>query len=310
MESSRPPLGHAVLPGPIEINDQEFGLFQSLIRRESGIHLPDPKKTMLVSRLVRRLHALNLTSFTDYYRHVVYGGEGEMARLLDAICTNETWFFRNGKHFDFLRDELAGRWIQEQRAGRRAPRVRIWSAGCSTGEEPFSIAMVLLDTLPSWGVSVTATDLSTRALERAEAATWPLEKSKDIPASSLKRYMLRGTGSQDGKMKAGLDLRTTVSFRRLNLNDAMWPFESSAPFDAVFCRNVLMYFEPACRERIVRRLLACLAPNGHVFVGDAEGLNGFAELRLAIPGVYTFRNKPEHGQPVRDGVAPPAAGQR
>jgi chemotaxis protein methyltransferase CheR len=291
------PPAQAIVPMPFlatpDISDEEFALFQSLIRREAGLHLPPTKKTMLVSRLIRRLHTLNLSSFSDYYRHIVYGGEPELVGLLDAICTNETWFFRNPRHFDFLREEVVPRWIAETRAGARPRRARVWSAGCSTGEEPFSIAMILLDALRGWDVSVLATDLSTRALERARAATWPLEKSKDIAVAYLKGYMLRGMGSQEGKMKAGPDLRAAVSFARLNLNDSFWPPESAVRLDAVFCRNVLMYLEPACRDRVVRRLSGCLTKRGYLFVGDAEGLNGFDELRMVIPGVYALRSNPD-----------------
>jgi chemotaxis protein methyltransferase CheR len=276
-----------------EISDQEFALFQSLIRREGGIHLGPTKKPMLVSRLMRRLSSLKISSFGEYYRHVVCGGPAEVAALLDAICTNETWFFRNPKHYAFIKEQLAPRWNGEAGDGRRPRRVRAWSAGCSSGEEPFSLAMVLLDALPGWEVRIQATDLSNRALERARAATWPLEKSQDIPPVYLKRYMLRGTRGQEGKMKAGPEIQTVVTFNRLNLNDEAWPLEHRGPFDLIFCRNVLMYFETASRDRTVRNLAARLVPRGYLFVGDAEGLSGFEEVRMAIPGVYTPQANPD-----------------
>jgi chemotaxis protein methyltransferase CheR len=272
-----------------EISDQEFTLFQSLIRREAGIHLAPSKKPMLVSRLMRRVGALKLPSFGDYYRYIVCSDGQELIRLLDAICTNETWFFRNPRHFSFVSDQLAPRWVGEADSGKRARRVTAWSAACASGEEPFSLAMVLLHALPGFEIEILASDLSSRVLERAQAATWPLEKSSDIPAPYLKRYMLRGMGAQLGKMRASTDLRRLVSFARVNLNEDLWS-PQPARLDLIFCRNVLMYFEPGCRERAVRRLLGRLSPRGYLFLGDAEGLNGVEGLRLVIPAVYTPRD--------------------
>jgi chemotaxis protein methyltransferase CheR len=295
---SSPP-GAAAAPPPLllEISDQDFALFQSLIRRQAGIHLAATKKTMLVSRLMRRVSALGLGSFADYYRHIMYGGPDEVVQLLDAICTNETWFFRNPRHFEFIKTELAPRWTAEVGEGRRARRVRAWSAACSSGEEPFSLAMALLDALPGWDIGVQATDLSSRILDRARAATWPLEKSSDIPPRYLKQYMLRGMRSQQGKMKAAPELEALVSFRRMNLNDEHWPIEHSGHLDVIFCRNVLMYLHPACRDRTVERLLAQLSPRGHLFVGDAEGLSPFEEFKLVGPGIYTPRTNPDLRRP-------------
>jgi chemotaxis protein methyltransferase CheR len=276
-----------------EISDEEFLLFQSLIRREAGIHLAPSKKPMLVSRLMRRMNQLRIATFGEYYRHIVYAGAEEVVVLLDAICTNETWFFRNPRHFDFVKDQLAPRWVTDHEEGRRARRVRAWSAGCSSGEEAFSLAMVLLDALPGWDIDILATDLSSRVLERARSAMWPLEKSRDIPPAHLKRYMLRGIRSQAGKMKAGPELQRLVSVRRMNLNDHVWSIDEASHFELIFCRNVLMYFDPGCRARTVKRFLSRLAPGGHLFVGDAEGLNPFEDLRLVAPGIYTPRTNPD-----------------
>jgi len=247
---------------------------------------------MLISRLMRRVSALNLESFGDYYRHVINDRAEEMVRLLDAISTNETWFFRNPKHFSFVKDTLCPAWIAEAKEGRRPRRVTAWSAAASTGEEPFSLAMVLLDGLPGWDVKILASDLSSRVLERAQAATWSMEKSGDIPGPYLKRYMLRGSGAQDGKMRAGPEIRNIVTFRRFNLNDEFWSIESDEPFDLVFCRNVLMYFEAGRRERVLRRIIKRLPPRGYLFLGDAEGLSGFQSIRMVAPAVHTPKTNP------------------
>jgi chemotaxis protein methyltransferase CheR len=272
-----------------EISDDEFALFQSLICREAGIHLAASKKPMLISRLMRRVGALNLESFGDYYRHVINDRGEELIRLLDAVSTNETWFFRNPKHFSFVKDALCPGWIAEAKEGRRPRRVTAWSAASSSGEEPFSLAMVLLDGLPGWDINILASDLSTRVLERAKEATWSIEKSGDIPPPYLKRYMLRGSGGQDGKMRAAPEIRNVVTFRRFNLNDEFWSVDSDGPFDLVFCRNVLMYFEAGRRERVLHRIVKRLPPRGYLFLGDAEGLTGFQGLRMVVPGIHTLK---------------------
>lgn len=272
-----------------EISDDEFALFQALICREAGIHLAPTKKPMLVSRLMRRVGALKLPTFRDYYHHVIRDGN-EMVRLLDAVCTNETWFFRNPKHFSFLKETLCAAWQADAEAGKRPRRISLWSAAASSGEEPFSLAMVLLDALPGWELQILATDLSSRILERAREATWPLEKSGDIPPAYLKRFMLRGTGAQEGKMRAGPEIRNVVTFRRLNLNDEIWALEPETKFEAVFCRNVLMYFEGSRREQALRKIMRRLSPQGYLFLGDAEGLSGFDGLRMVAPSVHTPRN--------------------
>jgi chemotaxis protein methyltransferase CheR len=162
------------------ITNQEFALFQALIHREAGICLSPAKKTLLVGRLTRRLRDMGLNSFEAYYRRVVERGEEELARLLDCICTNETHFFREPPQFEFL--ELRGfpEWAARAASGLRARRIRVWSAGCSTGEEPYSVAMTLWEHFPpadGWEIEILATDLSTRALEQARAAVWPIEKA-------------------------------------------------------------------------------------------------------------------------------------
>ncbi len=290
------PVRYPTRPGAralTEISDDEFALFQTLICRQAGIHLGATKKAMLVSRLMRRVSALQLPSFGDYYHYVLQNGHDEMVRLLDAVSTNETWFFRNPNHFAFVKETLCPQWIAEAEAGQRGRHVSAWSAACSSGEEPFSLAMVLMDALPGWGIHIVATDLSSRILEQAQAATWSIEKSTDIPAPYLKRFMLRGHGDQGGKMRAGIELRSLITFQRLNLNDDVWPIEPHSQFDMIFCRNVLMYFETQRRERAVRRIVEHLSPSGCLFLGDAEGLSGFPGLRMVAPSVHAFRREPD-----------------
>ncbi|HEU4391080.1 MAG TPA: CheR family methyltransferase [Blastocatellia bacterium] len=270
------------------ITDREFLLFQTLIHNQAGIHLGPAKKALLVGRLTRRLRELGLTTFRAYYDRVTDGSDPvEQVRMLDSICTNETRFFREKRQFEFLAERVFSEWESDAAAGTRSRQLRVWSTACSTGEEPFSLAMALLDRFPptAWTVRILATDLSTRALDRAREAIWPIEKSRDIPPHYLKAFMLRGNRSQEGRMKAGPEIRSVVEFARVNLNDGSYPV--SGPFDLIFCRNVLIYFDAACKARVVDRLLDALAPGGYLLVGHAESLNGLTcRARAAAPTIY------------------------
>ncbi len=271
------------------LSRSEFAAFQDLIQREAGIFLSEVKEALLVGRLSRRLRELGLPSFAAYHR-LVQEDETERVRMLDAICTNETHFFREPRQFEFLERQVFPAWRAEAERGERTRTVRAWSAACSTGEEPFSVAMLLLDHLPGWNVEILATDLSTRVLEKARAALFPLERSAEIPPEYLKRFMLRGVGPQEGRMKAGPELRAVVRFQRLNLNDESY----AAPqgLDLVFCRNVLIYFRPETKARVVERLLRHLAPRGHLFLGHAESASGLAvRVRSVGPNVYSREDR-------------------
>jgi len=275
-----------------------FRRYQGLVLKEAGIWLSDVKKALLVGRLGRRLRELGVVSFEEYLARVE-ADEEERVRMLDAIATNETRFFREPEQLAFLRDRIFPRWAAEGAAGARPRRVTVWSAGCSTGEEPFTLAMLLLSAFPAgWDLQVLATDLSTKALAKAEAAVWPLERAADIPHPLLKAYMLRGTGPEEGRMKAGPELRDVVTFRRVNLAAEPWPVRG--PFDVVLCRNVLIYFDAPGKRRVLERLLSYLEPDGLLLVGHAESLNGVTEEAHSLrPSVYALR--PPAGAPPRTG---------
>ena len=278
-------VGLPIIPAALAVSDRDFLRFQALIHREAGIWLAPVKKALLVGRLARRLRELGLVSYGDYFERVVED-EAEKIRMLDAICTNETHFFREPRHFDFLAERIFPAWRAEADAGRRPRRIRVWSAACSTGEEPYTIAMMLLSAFPAgWELEVLASDLSTKVLDRAAAGVWPLEKSKEIPEEHLKAFMLRGYGAQEGLMKAGPEIRGIVRFARVNLVGDDWP--AGPPFDLVFCRNVLIYFERQAKITVVERLVDRLAPQGYLFLGHAESLGGFtSKARPVLPTVY------------------------
>ncbi|HEX9264794.1 MAG TPA: CheR family methyltransferase [Candidatus Binatia bacterium] len=271
------------------MSEREFSLYRKLIYSRAGICLSPPKKALLEARLGRRLRELDMESFLAYYEYATADSTGnELVLLLDRVSTNETHFFREPKQFEFLEHKLLPTWISEADTGLRPPRIRVWSAGCSTGEEPYSLAMILADHLAAkmeWKIEIIGTDLSSRAIASAQKALWPIEKAKEIPDHYLKRFMLKGTGSQAAHMKAGAEIRSMVRFQNLNLNDEHYAV--SEIFDLIFCRNVMIYFDAESRARIIRRLLHHLAPMGYLFVGHAESLSGVTEqLRHVIPTVY------------------------
>ncbi len=270
-----------------QVDDHQFARFQALVHREAGIWLAPVKKALLVGRLARRLRELGIASYRKYYDRV-NEDPSELVRMLDCLTTNETHFFREPRHFEFLAEEVFPRWHAEAQAGARPRTIRVWSAACSTGEEPYSLAMSLLRAFPpgsGWDVDILATDLSTRVLDRARAAVWPIARASEVPPADLKTFMLRGVGSQAGRMRAGPEIRGLVRFARLNLNDESWP--GLGTFDLVFCRNVLIYFPPATKERVVGRLLRHLAPEGLLFLGHAESLSGMSHaVRSVLPTVY------------------------
>lgn len=268
------------------------------MHREAGIHLGPAKKALVFGRLAKRVRQLGLRSFGAYYRRITgpNADPAELTYMLDCICTNETHFFREPRHFHLLEQSICPRWRAEADAHQRGRLVRVWSAACSTGEEPYTLAMVLARHLPpeeGWQIRILATDLSTKVLARAREAIWPLEKSKEIPDSYRKAYMLRGTGPQEGKMRAGPEIRALVEFQRMNLRHER--YEVRGPFDLIFCRNVLIYFDQELKRKVIDRLLDRLAPDGHLFLGSAETLNGLTDrVKTVQPAVYRLQGAGAH----------------
>jgi len=275
--------------GPRPIAPKEFRRFQAWILKETGIHLTDAKQALLVGRLWKRVKELGLPDYAAYLDLVEVGGDKEEGvRLVNAICTHETQFFREPRQFEYLEEELVPRWRLLADQVKRSRKVRVWSAACSSGEEPYSVGMSLLTHLPSsdgWSVEIVATDLSTNILERARAGIYPMTRAESIPTTYLKRYMLKGRGEQEGKFAVGSELRAAVSFRQINLQKG--PFDSFGTFDLILCRNVLIYFTGEGRVSVLSALTHQLAPGGRLFLGHAETLNGLThKLRTVVPTVY------------------------
>ena len=278
-----------------------FTKFQALIYKEAGIWLAIHKEALLTGRLARRLRLLGFSSMAEYYRLVTQPDQQhERAMMIDCIATNETHFFREPRHFEVLSQHIFPKWKREAGAGLRPSRIRIWSAGCSTGEEPFSLAMLLLKHFSpeaGWDVELLATDISTRVLEKARAAVFPIEKSKEIPQDYLRAYMLKGEGEQAGLMKASPDLQKLVRFARVNLHADSYPITGS--FELIFCRNVLIYFDQSSKQKVIAGLLRHLGPNGLLLVGHSENLTGIAPgLKTIMPTVYARAGS--DGEPTQD----------
>jgi chemotaxis protein methyltransferase CheR len=285
-----------------DLSDDLFAEFRDMIYREAGIALTDGKKQLFVSRMAGRLRELKLASFDEYYRLVRdASATDERGKMLDRICTNETQFFRDPRQFQYLNDELFPR-LEAEATARGSRRIRAWSAACSTGEEPYSLAMAMLNRFPphaGWRIEIVATDLSTKVLNSARAGLWPIDKSADIPEHYRKAYMLRGTGSQLGKMKAGGEIRSVITFSRLNLNDPPYPVDGV--FDFIFCRNVLIYFDLESKKRVVERLLDHLVQNGCLFLGYAETTSTISD-RLHSVGPNVYARVPNAGPPLEAGL--------
>ncbi len=293
---------YPLMPGPSyqatdqsirPVTDREFALFQKLIYSKAGIHLTPAKKALLEARLTRRLRELGLQTFEEYYHQALESSE-ELVALLNRIATNETHFFREPKQFEFVEKQIIPAWQAQSHAANGSRHIRVWSAACSTGEEPYSIAMMLLDHFPpgsGWDFEIFASDISTRVLGAATDAVWPIAKASEIPQDYLKKFMLKGSGEQSGKMKASAELRAAIHFQRLNLNDEHDAV--AGPFDMIFCRNVLIYFDAQSRARVIQRLVNQLAPDGFLFIGHAESLTNITDrVHYVMPTIYSNSHQP------------------
>jgi len=262
----------------VAITDQEFAQFQKFIFESAGITLSPAKKALVSGRLARRLDLNHSASYGEYFRLLSSGKvPQEVQMAIDLLTTNETYFFREPKHFALLRD-LA----QEAHDKNRA--LRVWSAASSTGEETYSIAMVLADTLGDGPWEVLGTDISTRVLERARSGHYPMERASQMPPHYLKRYCLKGQGSEAGTLLIERALRQRVQFQHLNLNA---PLPRLGSFDVIFLRNVMIYFSNDTKRRVVSRLVGELKSGGHLLVGHSETLNDVSSQVLPVmPSVY------------------------
>jgi chemotaxis protein methyltransferase CheR len=264
----------------------DFQRIQKLIYEHAGISLAESKQEMVYSRLARRLRAHRLSNFAQYIALLEECGGDERQAFVNALTTNLTSFFREPHHFSELT-----RFLQARR-GRRAP-FTIWCSASSTGEEPYSIAMTVIDAFGSLAppVSIVATDVDTNVLEKAATGVYAQETVKKLSAEQLRRFFVKGSGPDSGSVKVRAELAALLTFRRLNLLDSTWPIRG--PFDAVFCRNVMIYFDKPTQRRVLLRLAGLLRRDGLLFAGHSESLLHCADvLRLRGSTVYELARTP------------------
>jgi chemotaxis protein methyltransferase CheR len=260
------------------ITDKEFTLFQRFIYDEAGISLSTAKKALVCGRLSKRVELHRLRNFTEYFRLLSQGSAAqEMQIAIDLLTTNETYFFREPRHFEVLK-ELA------MEARGRAQPFRVWSAACSSGEEPYSIAMVLASTLQNTPFEVLGSDISSRVLERARTGHYPASRTTHIPKPYLHQFCLRGRGDQDGTVLVDKLLRERVRFLQVNLNEAL---PALGQFDCIFLRNVMIYFNAQTKRTVVERVASLLKPGGHLMIGHSETLNEITSVVVQrAPSLY------------------------
>ena len=269
------------------MTDAEFMRLSRFINEGYGIKLPENKKVMVQARLQKRLRELDLSSYSEYFEIILGNGSdpGEMIRMIDIITTNKTDFFREPAHFNYLQQTLLPEYV---RNGERQLPLKIWSAGCSSGEEPYSIAMCVYEfgrTSKGLDFRILGTDLSTRVLKKAQNAVYTYQKTADIPSHLKNKYLLKARDAQADSYRIIPDLREKIYFKRLNFMDKHYYIQN--PFDIVFCRNVLIYFERQIQEQVINKLCRHIPSGGYLFLGHSESIMGMkVPLQQIKPTIY------------------------
>lgn len=264
------------------LTETEFALFQNLIYKVAGISLSESKKHLVQSRLQKRLRHYDLTSYKAYYDLVATQGENcpELIELVNCITTNKTSFFREPHHFEFVvRSILPEVQRQAARLGE-SKRLRIWHAGCSTGEEPYTLAIAMAEAFGArhdWDARQLASDIDTQVLAHAERGVYEQERVETIPAPLLRKYFLRGQRNKADYVKVKPELQRQITFRRINLLEEKWPIRAGTLFDIIFCRNVVIYFDKPTRQHLFARYASMLKPGGYLFIGHSESLTGISD---------------------------------
>lgn len=263
-----------------KITDAEFGKFRSFIYQKAGISMSDAKKSLVLTRLNKRLRFHNISTFSKYYEFIHNDdNQTELQIVIDLLTTNETYFFREPKHFEFLEGLLTDNSLVTKPS-------RIWSAASSSGEEAYSIAMTLADNFGlnrSW--EVIGTDISSRVVASAREGLYPLNEKNQIPSKYLREYCLKGVRSQAGKILIDEKLKERVKFSSINLNSNYWP--DVGMFDVIFLRNVMIYFDNDTKRKLVDKMWSKLNPGGYLLIGHSESLNGISERYKAVrPATY------------------------
>jgi chemotaxis protein methyltransferase CheR len=277
--------------GPI-LGDPEFEFIRHVIGENAGIVLGPNKRQLVQGRLQRRLRELGLESYEAYCAHIREAGPEELVGLINALTTNVTSFFRESHHFDALREYMVPEALERNRESRR---IRVWSAGCSSGEEAYCLAMAASEALPAnvrWDLKILATDIDSEVIATAAYGVYPLDRLGAVSPERLRRCFRKGVGAELGNALVQPDIARLITFRALNLLHE-WPMRG--PFDVIFCRNVMIYFDQATRERLVERFAQMLAPGGYLCLGHSESIHGDRLFRLVGRTIYRKRGKGDVG---------------
>lgn len=273
----------------MELSDRDYMEIAEFVHKTAGINLKDGKKELMRTRLSKRMRALQFKSFRDYFKHVMNDRTGEeIVFLLDALATNLTSFFREPQHFQFMAKKMLPD-LEARLKPKGSRRLRIWSAACSSGEEPYTIAMVVLEKSPYFAqggdFKILATDLSTKVLNMAKQGLYGPERVKDIPVQTLNRCFNRVDSGRGEKMyQVKEEMRRLILFKRYNLMDPL-PFKT--PVDLIFCRNVMIYFDKETIARLVDKYYTIMSPGGYLFIGHSESLSGFKHpFKYVAPCIY------------------------
>ncbi|MBI4522671.1 MAG: protein-glutamate O-methyltransferase CheR [Deltaproteobacteria bacterium] len=277
-----------------QITDREFSAFRDLILREAGISLSEGKRQLLCSRLAKRLRHFGFHTFSQYYDYLLTQDpkHEERLRMINCMTTNKTDFFRESHHFNFLSQHMIPQIRQRAFCGG-VRKIRVWSAGCSSGEEPYSIAMTVREALGSllgWDVKILASDIDTEMIRNGSDGIYAAERLSGVPYELKRKHFLRGKGECEGYLQVHPELRDLVVFRRINLMDEPWPIHTY--FDAIFCRNVVIYFNRETQEKLFERLATYLSEEGYLFVGHSENLSWLSHLFAPLRGTIYRRRKP------------------
>ncbi|HET98443.1 MAG TPA: protein-glutamate O-methyltransferase CheR [Desulfurivibrio alkaliphilus] len=270
----------------LTISAQEFGLIRALVYERFGINLTDQKRALVVGRLQKLLRDGGFSSFKQYHEAVTTDESGAaLDRLINRISTNYTYFNREQAHFHFFTHTVLPALVARQRADNHLD-LRIWSAGCSSGEEPYMLTMLMMEHLghdyDSWSAGVLATDISDQALGKARRGIYEEEQVAKIPAAIKQKYFTR---REDGSWQVGEKVQNQVTFRRFNLMNRQFPFKK--PFQVIFCRNVMIYFDTPTRQALVKRYHRHLEPGGYLFIGHSESLGREQDdFQYIMPAVY------------------------
>jgi chemotaxis protein methyltransferase CheR len=274
---------------PASLSTADFRRLARFIESELGIRMPESKRIMIESRLQKRLRQFGFAGFGEYVDFVFSdeGREGELINMIDAVTTNKTDFFREADHFDYLVGTILPAAERRDGAGVSRP-FSVWSAGCSTGEEPYTIAMVLKERCaiePRFSFRIFASDLSTQVLEKARDGVFDADKAEVVPMSFKRKYMLKSKDRARPQVRMKPEIRSLITFARINFMDDSYPVDER--FDAVFCRNVIIYFERRVQESILRKLCGHIRPGGWLILGHSETLTGMdMPLRAVAPTIY------------------------